>query len=275
MTTLIIAQLTIQETQRKRILWLALILGGLFLLLFGIGFHYIYSDMEQFAGNRDQIFLGFLLMAGLYVVNFLIVMLSVLTSVTAVSGEIETHTIETLLTKPVRRWEVVLGKWLGFVVLLIGFIILLAGGVMLIVYLRAGFAVENLWAGLGLMVLEGLAVLSLTIAGGTRLSTLANGVLTFMLYGVAFIGGWVEQIGALLRNETAVDIGIVSSLIMPSEMLWKKASALFLPSLANNPFNVGPFAVASEPSTLMLLYGGFYTVALLLLALWSFSVRDL
>ena len=96
-----------------------------------------------------------------------------------------------------------------------------------------------------------------------------------MLYGVAFIGGWVEQIGALLRNETAVDIGIVSSLIMPSEMLWKKASALFLPSLANNPFNVGPFAVASEPSTLMLLYGGFYTVALLLLALWSFSVRDL
>jgi hypothetical protein len=146
---------------------------------------------------------------------------------------------------------------------------------MLIVYVRSGYVVENLWAGLGLMVLEGLAVLSLTLAGGTRLSTLANGVVAFMLYGVAFIGGWVEQIGALLRNETAVDIGIVASLIMPSEMLWKKALALFQPVLANNPLNVGPFAVASEPSTLMLAYGGFYVVALLALALWSFSVRDL
>lgn len=275
MTTLIIAQLTIQETQRKRILWLALILGGLFLLFYGVGFHYIYREMERFPNSRDELFLAFLQTAGLYVVNFLIVVLSVLTSVTAVSGEIETHTIETLLTKPVRRWELVLGKWVGFAILLIGYITLLAGGVMLIVYLRAGYTVQNLWAGLGLMVLEGLAVLSLTIAGGTRLSTLANGVVAFMLYGVAFIGGWVEQIGALLRNETAVDIGIATSLIMPSEMLWKKALALFQPALANNPFNVGPFAVASEPSTLMLLYGGLYVFLMLLFALWSFSIRDL
>lgn len=277
MTTLIIAQLTIQETQRRRILWLALLLGLLFLAIFGVGFHYIYIDLvdlpQQF-GEVDLI-ISLLLTAGLYVVNFLIIMMSVLTSVTAVSGEIESHTVETILTKPIRRWEFVLGKWLGFAAILLVYIVVLVGGIMLIVYLRSGYLVQNLWAGIGLMVLEGLIILSLTIAGGTRLSTLANGVLAFMLYGLAFIGGWVEQIGAVIENETAVDIGIAASLIMPSEVLWKKAVALFQPALANNPLNVGPFAVASEPSNLMLVYGGLYALVLLLISLWHFSQRDL
>ena len=128
---------------------------------------------------------------------------------------------------------------------------------------------------MALMVMQGLLLLSLTIAGGTRLSSLANGVMAFMLYGVAFIGGWVEQIGAMLRNETAVDIGIIASLLMPSEVLWKKAFALFQPAFASNPLMAGPFAVGSQPSDLMLWYAVGYIVALLGLALWSFSARDL
>ncbi|MEM7111659.1 MAG: ABC transporter permease subunit [Chloroflexota bacterium] len=277
MTTFIIAQLTIQETQRRRILWLALLLGLLFLVIYGVGFHYIYTDIAEFSrGSRDlDLVVGLLLTAGLYVVNFLIIVMSVLTSVTAVSGEIESHTVETLLTKPIRRWEFVLGKWVGFAAMLLVYIVILVGGIMTIVYWRAGFVVQNLWAGIGLMVLEGLVVLSLTIAVGTRLSTLANGVVAFMLYGLAFIGSWVEQIGALFQNETAVDIGIVASLLMPSEMLWKKALALFQPTLSDNPLNVGPFAVASEPSNLMLVYSVCYALGLLLLALGTFSKRDL
>jgi ABC-type transport system involved in multi-copper enzyme maturation permease subunit len=203
-------------------------------------------------------------------------MIAVVTSVTAISGEIDSHTIETMLTKPIRRWEVVLGKWLGFAVMLLAYVILMIGGVMLIVYWRSGFVAQNIPGGIGLMILEGLVILSLTILGGTRLSTLTNGVLAFMLYGIAFIGGWVEQIGALLRNETAVDVGIATSLIMPSEILWKKALTLFQPSVVDNPFSgPGPFAVASQPNDLMVSYAFIYAAALLLLALWSFSVRDL
>ena len=89
------------------------------------------------------------------------------------------------------------------------------------------------------------------------------------------MGGWVEQIGALFRNEAAVDIGIVTSLIMPSEILWKKALTLFQPGLASMPFSAGPFAVASQPSDLMIVYGVVYTAVLLLFAMWSFSRRDL
>ncbi|RMD51473.1 MAG: ABC transporter permease, partial [Candidatus Thermofonsia bacterium] len=47
MTTFIIAQLTIREAQRRRMLWVALLLGIGFLLLFGTAFHYIILDVDS------------------------------------------------------------------------------------------------------------------------------------------------------------------------------------------------------------------------------------
>jgi ABC-type transport system involved in multi-copper enzyme maturation permease subunit len=125
------------------------------------------------------------------------------------------------------------------------------------------------------MVLGGLVMLSVTIAGGTRLSTLANGALAFMLYGLAFIGGWVEQIGALFRNETAVDLGIVSSLIMPADVLWRYASTLFQPMSLNNFDFAGPFIAASQPHERMVIYAVLFCLGLLGLAMWLFTRRDL
>lgn len=277
MTTLIIAQLTIRESQRRRILWVALIMGIAFLAIFAVGFHYILREFDLQNQPLDEITIitGILLTAGLYATNLLVTIMAVLVSVTTISGEIDSHTIESIITKPVRRWEVVLGKWLAFAILIFLYILLLAGGLMLIVYLRAGFLFDNIPTGLALMVLQALTILSLTIAGGTRLSTLANGVLAFMLFGIALLGGWVEQIGAIFRNETAVDLGILTSLIMPTEILWKKALSLFQPDFTGSFALGGPFAVASQPSDLMIVYGVLYMAGLLGLAMWSFSRRDL
>ena len=75
--------------------------------------------------------------------------------------------------------------------------------------------------------------------------------------------------------QTKINIGIVTSLIMPSEALWKKALALFQPGFASSPVMAGPLAVTSQPSDLMIGYAVAYMVALLALALWSFSCRDL
>lgn len=278
MSFLIFSELTIREAQRRRILFVALIMGLAFLILFAAGFHYVYLQMEKDSivdSRQGELIIGFLLTAGLYAANLLIMIIAVLVSVTTISGEIDSHTIDALITKPVRRWEVVFGKWLAFAFLLILYTLFLAGGLMLIVYLRSGYTLSNLLAGLALMVLQALIILSLTIAGGTRLSTLANGVLAFTLYAIAFLGGWVEQIGALFRNEAAVDIGIVTSLIMPSEILWKKAQSIFQPQLAATPYAAGPFAVSSQPSDLMIVYGVLYLLFFLFFAMWSFSRRDL
>lgn len=281
-TVLNIAVLTIRETQRRRILWVALIMGILFLAIFGLGFHYILLDIEAESGFQRQTaedftstIAGFLTLMGLYVINFLLIVISALLAAGSISGEIESHAMETVVTKPVRRWEVVVGKWLGFALILTLYLLVLAGGVMLIAYMRSGFVLQHVPAGVGLMLLSAFSMLSLTILGGTRLSTLANGALAFMLYATAFVGGWVEQIGALLRNETAVDIGIVSSLIMPADVLWKKATSLFQPGVAGSMDVPAPVVVISQPNEIVIVYGAFYTVALLLAALVIFSRRDL
>lgn len=277
MTVLIFAELTIRETQRRKVLWLALLLAAGFLGIFGLGLHLIFREIEQIGVTIDEIEIGLgaLLSAGLYMVNFLVVVMALLLSVTAVSGEIDSHTIEALVTKPVHRWEIILGKWLGFAIIIAVYTLLLAGGLILLYQWRTNFAVSNIPAGLSLMLLQGLLVLSLTLLGGTRLSTLANGVVAFMLVGIAFIGGWVEQIGSLLQNETAVDIGIVTSLIMPTEILWRQVLALLQPRVTTSPFAAGPFVVLSQPSDLMIGYAVVYTAVLLLLSLASFSHRDL
>ncbi len=277
MPIFIIARLTIREAQRRRLLWVALFMGVAFLLVFGIAFHYIQLDLERQPTMEDQTsFVSvFLLTAGLYAVNLLVNVVAVLVSVTTLSGEIESHTIDAIVTKPIPRWQVVVGKWLGFAVLVLAYLALLVSGLMLIVYLRSGFYMDNIGQGVLLMALAALLVLTVSIAGGTRLSTIANGVLTFMLFGLAFLGGLLEQVGALIRNQAAVNVGIVSSLIMPADALWKKAVAYFQPSGNSNPFELGPFAAITEPSSLMVVYALLYLTGLILFALWSFSRRDL
>jgi len=279
MATWVITRLTFRQAARRKILLAALALGALFLGVYGLGLYFIQRDMAGYTTGQRLIMrneaYNFMALAGLYVVNFLFTMMTVLTSVDTISGEIDVGTIHTLASKPVHRREIVLGKWLGFVGMLTLYLLLMAGGVMGLTTLITDYKVPNAWRGLVLMWLSGQLLLSVTLLVGTRLSTLANGVLVFALYGVAFLGGWVEQIGSFLENQTAVNIGILSSLLMPSEALWKRA-AYEMRSAVVDAFGFSPFtSVSSIPSPAMIIYAVLYTLAALALAVRTFSRRDL
>jgi len=282
MSTLVIARLTFFEASRRKILLAALLLGLLFLLVYGLGFHFILRDIEANFSDRRLLELNqirnFLLMAGMYVINFLTAIMTVLTSVDTLSGEIASGTIHTLLAKPIRRWEIVAGKWLGFAGMLTLYLLMMGGGVMAIVYLRSGYSVPHPLAALGLIWLNALLLLSVSLLGGASLSTLANGVLVFGLFGVAFIGGWIEQIGGIIPNlsasKTAINIGILTSLILPSEALWKRAAYEMQSPLAA-ALGFSPFTASSYPSTFMILYAAGYLLAALALAVQKFKRRDL
>jgi ABC-type transport system involved in multi-copper enzyme maturation permease subunit len=270
-----ITWLTFHEARRRKMVLAALVMGGLFLLLYGLGVALIDRNLKEHQISAIQMRFNYniLLIAGLYVVHFLTVMLAIFASVDTIAGEIASHTIQTLVTKPVRRWQIVLGKWLGYAAMLLLYLGLLGGGIFLVTYLLVGYTPLNPLAGLLLLMLEALVLLSLSILGGTRLSTLTNGVLLFMLYGVAFIGAWVEQIGALLQSHAAVNIGIVTSLLMPVEALWRRASYLMQPPLMSSIPT--PFSGTSPPSQAMVFYAALYAAAALGLAMRAFSRRDL
>lgn len=275
-----IARLTFREAIRRRIVAAALIMGILFLLVYAFGFSLIQREVSTTAELSGGVLelremRNFLLMAGLYVVNFLTVMMTVLTSVDTLSGEVASGTIHSLLSKPVRRWDVVVGKWLGFVGMLTLYLLLMAGGVIATVYLLSGFLAANTLRGLSLMWLNILVLLSVSLWGGTRFSTLTNGVLVFGLYGIAFVAGWIEQIGSLFNNQAASNIGIVSSLLLPSEALWKGAAAAMESALVRasgfSPFSSSPTAT---PSSFMIGYAVLYTAFMLWLAIRHFQQRD-
>lgn len=137
------------------------------------------------------------------------------------------------------------------------------------------YDVPNVWRGLGLIWLNGILLLNVTLLGGTQFSTLANGVLVFSAFGIAFVGGWIEQIGSFVQSQAAINVGVVSSLLLPSEALWKRA-AYEMRSLLVDAIGFSPFVFASSvPSAAMLVYSALYAIAALALAVWNFSRRDL
>jgi ABC-type transport system involved in multi-copper enzyme maturation permease subunit len=278
----VLARLTFLEAARRKILLAALLLGVLFLVIYGLGLNFIRQEemrgpLEESAAGRSEIY-NFLFMAGLYVVNFLTVAMIVLTSVDTLSGEIQTGTVHTLVAKPLPRWSIVLGKWLGFGGMLTLYVLLMGGGSALLVRWVGQYTAPNLLQGLGLIWLNGLLMLTVTLMGGAVLSTLANGVLVFGLYGIAFIGGWIEQIGSVLPDQAAgriaQNIGVITSLILPSEALWKRAAhELQSPLVA--ALGISPFSYGSYPSNAMIVYAVLYLIGVMSLAVVWFRRRDL
>jgi len=277
MTSLwIVAGMTFREAARKKILWTALIAGLGFLAVFGIGLHYQIQDFA--AGNTAPFLqyqmLGGMLMIGLYTMDLLAVVMTILTSVDTISGEITSGTIQAIATKPVARWQVLVGKWLGFVGMLAIYVVLMFGGTVAITYWVAGVTPRNPVAGALLVFLECLLALTVTFMFGTWFSTLTNGVIVLGLHGLAFMGGWLEQMSGLSQSSRLVTVGIVTSLIMPSEAIWRRAAFEMESPLAGS-LQFSPFADVSVPSVAMIVYAGAYLIVALEVAVYHFQERDL
>ena len=272
----IMAGVTFRESARKKLLWMALLAGVAFLALFGTALHF---QLAAFVDNRvppilRREMLSGMLMMGIYAIDLLVVVMTVLTSVDTLSGEIASGTIQAVATKPIRRWELLIGKWLGFSAMLTGYILLMVFGVNALAYLMTGVTARHLVQGFALIWMESMLLLSVTLCFGSVLSTLTNGALVLGLHGLAFLGGWIEQAGALTHTPKAVLVGIVASIVMPSESLWRRA-AFEMQSPLTTSLNFSPFSGASVPSSMMIGYAGVYTAVFLALAIRQLSRRDL
>jgi ABC-type transport system involved in multi-copper enzyme maturation permease subunit len=280
----IIARLTFREAIRRRIMLAGLVLGLAFVVLYSIGIHFIFNAIardsaanmpSQMAANimNAEARNGFLMM-GLYAATFLSVAMAALLGADTLAGEISSGTIQTIVTKPIRRADVVLGKWLGFAELLGLYVLLLCGGIVLSTFLQSGHTPQNLLIGLGLIYMESVLIMTITLMLSSAFPALATGGIVFGLYGLSFIGGWVEEIGSMLQSDTAIKVGIVSSLINPSESLWKRA-VFEMQSPIMNMFWGSPFGSNSVPSLLMIGYAFVYLIVVLFIAVRIFQSRDL
>ena len=278
----ILARMTFREAIRRRIVLTGLVLGILFLIVYSIGFRMIFTQIRNeaiaegtaFARVAQTEMSNFLLVAGLYAVTFLAVAMGALLSADTLSGEISSGTIQTIVAKPLRRSDVVLGKWLAFAGLLAFYLLLMSGGIVLSVYLQARYLPSNLLAGVLLIYLEALLVMTFALACSSAMPALATGGMVFGLYGLAFIGGWIEQIGTIFHNQTAVQVGIATSLLFPTEALWRRATFEMQTTLGA-ALQMTPFVTLSVPNLLMVFYAVLYLLVALVMAIRIFQNKDL
>jgi len=272
----VMAGVTFREAARKKILLMAVGAGLAFIALFSTGLHFQLKDIRarHLSPLIEQEAVRAFLMVGLYALDLMAVVLTVLTSVDTLSGEMASGTIQAVASKPVSRRQILAGKWLGFVGMMTVYVALMVGGLTGIGHWLSGITPRHLLLGAGLIWLECVLLLNLTLLFGTTLSTLTNGVLALGLHGLAFLGGWIEQAGAVLHSPRTVTLGIVASVLMPSESLWRRA-AYEMQSPIVGALNISPFSNASVPSVAMVVYATTYLLVCLLFALRRFGLRDL
>jgi Cu-processing system permease protein len=78
----------------------------------------------------------------------------------------------------------------------------------------------------------------------------------------------------LQHVRTCVNLGILSSLIMPSDALWRRTAFPLQPPLLGSA-GIGPFSSSLILSTAMVMYAIVYAAIAILLAVLLFERRDL
>ena len=285
MNTLTIARFTIQEAISRRLILAGVILSLAFLTLFAVGFAFLYHQAVELAVTSPQrrvvlaLVASTLTLLGLYAVNFLSGFLALFLSVGAISGEIDSGTLHAVLARPIRRAEFILGRWLAYAGLIGLYVGLMDALLLVLARLIAGYETPDPPRAIALMILSSIVLLTLSLWGSTLLSTLANGVVVFSLFGVAWLAGIIENLGGLIANDAMVNLGIAVSLLIPNDAVWRGASyyiqspaALSAASAGRNPI---PFASLDPPTAPLIVWAALYVVVCLGGAVLSFARRDL
>lgn len=272
----IIARLTLWEAARRKILWTALIAALALLAVFAVALR---LQVLEFQSRPLSPFLRYqvesgMLMVGLYTCDLLAVVMTILTSIDTVAGELSSGTIHAIATKPVARWQILAGKYAGFAAMVTAYVILTFSATVTVAYAMTGVVPQHAVRGVLLVVFECFVALGLTFMLGTWFSTLTNGVLALGLQGLAFMGGWLEQVSGFSQSPQVVTVGVLSSLIQPGESLWRRAAFEMQTPLAGS-LSFSPFANVSIPSVTAVAYAGVYLCVVLAVATYHFRQRDI
>lgn len=276
---LTIIGITFREGLHRKVLLVSLVLAAIFLALYGTGVHFAAKSFAERPNPMlEMIVYPQLLSIGLYFGSFIVSFLAIFSAVGTISYEVETGIIQAVITKPIRRRDYVLGKFVGLGLFLALYAAMFFTVIALIVNIKTGLVLEGQWRALGLFALQPVVLLAVTLFGSVVLPTIANGVVMFMLYAVAVIGGMVEQIGWLVNNTGLQQAGIATSLVMPVDSLYRKIVHILL-SPTGNPMHalqqMGPFGSMAEPSVWMVVYAILYVVFFTGLAIYCFNRKDI
>lgn len=276
---------TLKEAVRKKTFIVMSILSGLYLVLWTVLLYYSKREMSDYSGSEFSAVADLLLsQMGLQFSSMLISLLTIMLAVGSISNEMETGMVHAIISRPIRRWSYVLGRFLGLMILSAAYATVLFAALLLIGGVFSLQTVQFLDVGQVLVswllyTLVPVCLLCLTMYGSTLMKTVPNGLLMIFIYILGNIGGMVEMIGGYMNNEAVVSSGIFISLISPFHTLYTEASRILFPGsgIASDLMRGmgGLSGSGRAASTVMFVYIGIYAVGFLALAARRFHKRDI
>ncbi|MBZ9751870.1 ABC transporter permease [Deinococcus sp. HMF7604] len=286
---LLMAELSLREATRKRLVSVLLLLSAAFLGFFLYGVYRLDLTLDQRAldagldgrsltgaSNAPVIYAA---LFGMYLVYFLGSLMAVLSTVGAVSGDIESGVMQSVIARPVTRAQLVAGRWLGFAAVNVVYVALLSAGLLGGIYAITGYLPDGALPAAALLLLAVALLTALTVLGSTLFTTLANGIGVFVLYGVGFTGGILSAIGGLAATPTLTTLGRAANTLMPTNALWLGASyhlqPPFLRQVGEMTRGANPFFSADPVAPALVGWAVVLTLLAVAGAMWRFSQRDL
>lgn len=226
---LIVARLTLREAFRRRLLWALVGLTFVILVLTLWAFSRI-AEVSPVTGPVQMLAVSQVLVMLAFMFSFVLAMTAVFAASPAIGPEIESGLLLSILARPIRRSEVLLGRWLGLAVVLVAYAI--AAG-----YLEVGavgfttgyLPVDPAMAPLYLAG-EALVLLTLALVFSTRIASVAAGAIAVVAYGLAWMAGVMGGVGEAFNNDVLRGAGIVARLFLPSDVLWRGAAGALTPT---------------------------------------------
>ncbi|MEO0098356.1 MAG: ABC transporter permease subunit [candidate division WOR-3 bacterium] len=201
---------------------------------------------------------------GLSAINLVSVLIAIFVGGRLIYKEIEKRTIYIVLAKPIRRWEFILGKFFGLLLVLFISLLLLAIGFFLVLFFTRIPADFSLLLPLLFLIFELSIITALALFFSTFVTPIGASIFTFLLYFVGHLTRDLKAFAAMVKN--------------PALTFLANLFYYLLPNLAN--FNIKGMVVHNVPIPLgviifTLVYGVIYTAGLLFLATLIFQRKDL
>jgi Cu-processing system permease protein len=261
-----------------------LVLTVLFLFLFGLANHFVFRDIAQISPPRDvnvnsRTFAGaFLVGLAMFATLFLGVVLAVFLTLGVVSGDAERGLLQPLVVRPIGRATLLLARFAGAAAVCIAYVLTVYFSALVITGLTGHWWPDRIaWPGIELAG-GVLVVIALSLLGSVVLSSTANGIAVFMLFGSGLVAGLLGSIGHALNSHAIKHASVIASWALPFEALYQDGLRMITEKasgLTGFLLQLGPFGGAYVHGWPIRIWAAFYLVLVLAAAIFAFSRRNL
>jgi len=149
------------------------------------------------------------------------VFISIFTGVGLVSKEIEKRTVFAIFSKPVRRAEFLVGKYLGLCLTLLVNVTVMGLGISLaLIYVKGGSLVYSIWGGIFLIFLELAILTAIAILFSSFSSAALSALFTFLVFIIGHMSASLRDLASGIGSKTATVFFDVLYYLLPNLALF-------------------------------------------------------